>query len=51
MKANSIIVLAGVAALGVGVLWYSVTGALWQFLPIGAALAVGYIIHKLLKEK
>ena len=30
------------ASCAVGVLWFLVTGALWQFVPIGAAVFVAF---------
>ena len=37
-------------AVGVGAIWFVVTGAVWQFLPIGAAVLVVRIAAKAVEE-
>jgi hypothetical protein len=42
--------MTGVCVL-VGVVWFLLTGAVWQFLPIGAAVYVTFQVAKALNAK
>lgn len=43
-------IIAG-AAVAAGVVWMFLTGSVWQFVPIAAAIGVGLLVGKLLKEE
>ena len=47
---NVIFGLIATAAIVVGLLWFFVSGALWQFVPILGALAIGNLIRKAMQH-
>ena len=47
---NFVFGLIATAALAVGVLWFFVSGALWQFVPILGALVIGNLIRKAMQH-
>lgn len=40
-----------VAAVVVAVVWFFLTGAVWQFVPVGAAIVTVHALKKLLDPK
>lgn len=42
--------LIAVAAVAVGIIIYIVTSAIWQFVPIGFGLLIGYLAARLISS-